>query len=59
MDKFASLCRDINELRNTLNEMSVCLLTGSVEDNLEILNISKKLDELIKEYYSLIKILEL
>jgi hypothetical protein len=59
MDRFASLCKDINELRNTLNEMSVCLLTGSVEDNLEILNISKKLDELIKEYYSLIKILEL
>ena len=44
------LCKDIDELRTVLNEMSDTLLNDKVEYNLEILNVSKKLDTLIVKY---------
>lgn len=49
------LCKDIDELRTVLNEMSAGLLNDKMRNNMEILNISKRLDALIVKYSLLIK----
>lgn len=54
-DKIIGLRKDIDELRTILNEMSTSLLNDKMMNELEILNTSKRLDELIVKYCSLTK----
>lgn len=54
-NKVVDLCKDIDELRTVLNEMSIVLLNNKVMDNQEVLNISKRLDTLIVKYSLLVK----
>lgn len=54
-DRVIDLCKDIDELRTVLNEMSLVLLNDKAIDNQEVLNISKKLDTLIVKYSLLIE----
>lgn len=49
-----NLCNEIDELRTTLNEMSITLMEDN-RNNIEIINISVRLDDLINKYITLIK----
>ena len=50
-----NLCNEIEKLRTTLNEMSIALVEGNRNNNIEILNISVKMDDLINKYIELKK----
>jgi thiamine biosynthesis lipoprotein ApbE len=47
------LSNKIDELRTSLNEVSISLLESNDQNNSEVLNISKKMDDLINEYIAL------
>lgn len=47
-----NLCNEIDELRTTLNEMSITLMEDS-GNNIEIMNISIRMDDLINKYIAL------
>ena len=47
-----NLCNEIDELRTTLNEMSITLMEDS-RNNVEIINISIRMDDLINKYIAL------
>lgn len=49
------LSNKINELRTSLNEVSIFLLESNGQSNSEILNISKKMDDLINKYIALVE----
>ena len=50
-----NLCNEIEKLRTTLNEMSIALVEGNRDNNIELLNISVKMDDLINKYIELKK----
>lgn len=47
------LSNKIDKLRTSLNEVSISLLESDGQNNSEVLNISKKMDDLINEYIAL------
>lgn len=52
-NEIEQFCKKIDELRTILNEMSISLLNDEMENNIEIIRVSKELDVLIVKYYLL------